>query len=102
MTNITFTVEFGGGLELLFSRLKAHTVTMTCAEGEMTIPVADVLVHMRDKMLTERAELFMQDDTVRPGILVLINDTDWELEGGLQASISDGDTLVFISTLHGG
>ncbi len=38
----------------------------------------------------------------RPGILVLINDTDWELEGGLDATCTDGDVLVFISTLHGG
>ena len=38
----------------------------------------------------------------RPGILVLINDTDWELEGGLEYTLKNGDTLVFISTLHGG
>jgi hypothetical protein len=38
----------------------------------------------------------------RPGILVLINDVDWELEGGIESEIRDGDNLVFISTLHGG
>lgn len=38
----------------------------------------------------------------RPGILVLINDTDWELEDGLEYQLKSGDTLVFISTLHGG
>lgn len=38
----------------------------------------------------------------RPGILVLINDTDWELENELQYEIKDGDSIVFISTLHGG
>lgn len=38
----------------------------------------------------------------RPGILVLINDTDWELEDGLEYVLRDGDTIVFISTLHGG
>jgi len=38
----------------------------------------------------------------RPGILVLINDTDWELEDGLEYRLRDGDTIVFISTLHGG
>jgi ubiquitin related modifier 1 len=38
----------------------------------------------------------------RPGILVLINDSDWELEGELEYEIKDGDDVVFISTLHGG
>jgi molybdopterin converting factor small subunit len=38
----------------------------------------------------------------RPGILVLINDTDWELEGELDYRLEDGDEVVFISTLHGG
>ena len=38
----------------------------------------------------------------RPGILVLINDTDWELEGGLEYVVEDKDLIVFISTLHGG
>jgi hypothetical protein len=38
----------------------------------------------------------------RPGILVLINDTDWELEGEGEYALKDGDEVVFISTLHGG
>jgi ubiquitin related modifier 1 len=40
--------------------------------------------------------------TSRPGILVLINDTDWELEGEGDYMLKDGDEIVFISTLHGG
>jgi ubiquitin related modifier 1 len=39
---------------------------------------------------------------VRPGILVLINESDWELEGELEYSLKEGDTITFISTLHGG
>jgi molybdopterin converting factor small subunit len=38
----------------------------------------------------------------RPGILVLINDVDWELESGLDYELKDGDSILFISTLHGG
>jgi len=38
----------------------------------------------------------------RPGILVLINDTDWELEGKEEAIIKNNDNVGFISTLHGG
>ena len=38
----------------------------------------------------------------RPGILVLINDSDWELEGEGSYQLQPGDEIVFISTLHGG
>ncbi|KAF9238132.1 hypothetical protein BU15DRAFT_48069 [Melanogaster broomeanus] len=58
--------------------------------------------HLRDNLLKERSELFMEGNTVRPGILVLINDTDWELvEEGLYP-LRDDDEIIFISTLHGG
>lgn len=38
----------------------------------------------------------------RPGVLVLINDADWELEGGPQYELKDNDNIFFVSTLHGG
>ena len=38
----------------------------------------------------------------RPGVLVLVNDCDWELSGHLNTSLEDKDVVVFISTLHGG
>lgn len=38
----------------------------------------------------------------RPGILVLINDADWELEGEENYELQPGDNIVFVSTLHGG
>lgn len=38
----------------------------------------------------------------RPGVLVLINDADWELEGEEKYELQSGDEIVFVSTLHGG
>jgi hypothetical protein len=38
----------------------------------------------------------------RPGVLILINENDWELEGGLDAELNANDSILFISTLHGG
>ena len=38
----------------------------------------------------------------RAGILVLVNDCDWELLDGLNYALKDGDVVTFISTLHGG
>jgi len=59
---------------------------------------------MKDNLLSDkrRPELFAQGDSVRPGILVLVNDSDWELEGELEYELKDNDEIVFISTLHGG
>ncbi|GMF06751.1 unnamed protein product [Ambrosiozyma monospora] len=44
----------------------------------------------------------LEEVTVTPGILVLVNDTDWELEGELEYVLEDGDLISFTSTLHGG
>ncbi|KXJ84619.1 ubiquitin-related modifier 1 [Microdochium bolleyi] len=49
-----------------------------------------------------RSELFVLDQHLQPGILVLINDADWELEGEKAYEIQDGDNILFASTLHGG
>lgn len=95
----TITVEFGGGAELLFDRVKRHSVVLP-EEGSWSM--RRLLAWMRENMVRERPELFLQGETVRPGILVLINDTDWELCGELDGTVADGDTVLFISTLHGG
>ncbi|KAF6751656.1 ubiquitin-related modifier 1 [Ephemerocybe angulata] len=116
-SSVTIKVEFSGGLELLFSNQRSHTLTLPAAvptDNATTVPVsstteatkpADItyLIHyLRDHLLKERAELFEENGTVRPGILVLINDTDWELEGEGDYVVKEGDEVVFISTLHGG
>ena len=38
----------------------------------------------------------------RPGILVLVNDMDWDLLDREAAQLKENDTLAFVSTLHGG
>lgn len=56
------------------------------------------------KMIVENSFgfLFTNIAASRPGVLVIINGSDWELEDGLNYKVQDGDELVFISTLHGG
>ncbi|MCJ1395242.1 Ubiquitin- modifier 1 [Xylographa bjoerkii] len=49
-----------------------------------------------------RKDMFIVDDQVRPGILVLINDADWELEGEEKYQLQPKDNILFVSTLHGG
>ncbi|XP_076649105.1 ubiquitin-related modifier 1 isoform X3 [Halictus rubicundus] len=68
-------IEFGGGAELLFDKKKKYEVNLPGDEWT----IQRLLFWMKDNLLKERPELFLQGDTVRPGILVLVNDTDWEL-----------------------
>lgn len=94
-------VEFAGGMDLLFGGTKEADIEVH-SSADQPVTIVDVMVHCRDKLLTERPELFMKGESVRPGILVLINDADWELMGTTDAEVDEGDSIVFISTLHGG
>ncbi|XP_069842175.1 ubiquitin-related modifier 1 isoform X1 [Dendropsophus ebraccatus] len=97
---VSVQLEFGGGAELLFQGIKKHHVTLPSQSDPWDIRL--LLVWIKENLLRERPELFIQGDTVRPGILVLINDADWELMGELDYKLQDQDNIVFISTLHGG
>jgi len=57
---------------------------------------------LKRKHLKEKEEMFVQGASVRPGIIVLVNDTDWELLETTKYTIEAGDSVAFISTLHGG
>ncbi|OJA20336.1 hypothetical protein AZE42_10292 [Rhizopogon vesiculosus] len=131
-STISINIVFSGGLELLFGNERNHSVSIpnfvpsdnsTCStpsSSSSSTPPSDNVVsstgagdtkaadleyliyHLRDHLLKERPELFMENGTIRPGILVLINDTDWELEGEGSYQLCDNDEILFISTLHGG
>ncbi|NWY96840.1 URM1 protein, partial [Loxia curvirostra] len=64
--------------------------------------IRNLLKWIKQNLLKERPELFLQGESVRPGILVLINEADWELMGELDYKLQDQDNVLFISTLHGG
>ncbi|KAG2159542.1 uncharacterized protein EDB93DRAFT_1075191 [Suillus bovinus] len=128
-STITIKLVFNGGLELLFGNERNQSVlipsfvpsdnsTHSSPSSSSSTPssyndtpstvetkAADLeylIYHLRDHLLKERPELFMENGTIRPGILVLINNTDWELEGEGSYQLRDNDEIVFISTLHGG
>ncbi|CAM8888868.1 hypothetical protein QQ045_025335 [Rhodiola kirilowii] len=95
------TLEFGGGLELLCDSVKVHDVKVDAGD-EKKMTMKNLLSWVRTNLIKERPEMFMKGDTVRPGVLVLVNDCDWELSGQLETVLEDKDVVVFISTLHGG
>ncbi|KAK9495540.1 ubiquitin-related modifier 1 [Lipomyces doorenjongii] len=102
---VSLTVEFSGGLEALFNNSRSIKLSLASRDGSESSPtIADLVVHLCEKVMTsKRRELFVIDGYhVRPGILVLINDADWELEGEEEYVIQQGDQILFASTLHGG
>ena len=123
-TTKSIRVEFSGGLELLFSNQKSQRVEIPTATNDKPTDVNYLIYWLKNNLLKERGELFVENNTVwvlhhlsrvscapdavltihsrRPGILVLINDTDWELEGEGDYVLQNNDEIVFISTLHGG
>ncbi len=94
------TLEFAGGAELLFGKQKNHSIDLP--EQNQPWTIRTLLIWIKENLLRERPELFIQGDSVRPGILVLINDTDWELFDGLNYELKPNDNILFVSTLHGG
>ncbi|XP_055329384.1 uncharacterized protein LOC129582036 [Paramacrobiotus metropolitanus] len=104
MPSPQINVEFAGGVELLFDNAKKLKVSLNSTDnsGNALKTLGDLLQTLKKSYIKQRPELFMQGDSIRPGILVVINDCDWELMGGLNYALEAGDKVVFISTLHGG
>ena len=95
-------VEFSGGLEQMFESKKQIQLTFEEKKEEDPYQLKDVIEELRKSHLKEKEEMFIQQGTVRPGIIVLVNDTDWELLEADDYVIQPNDTVSFISTLHGG
>lgn len=121
-----------GGLELIFNKRRRIEVTLPAPEtringseaatgegapssssvkgaasdNKTSYTIADLVDHLVTREMKDpvksRSLLVSQDGTVRPGILVLINETDWELEGEAAYVLQEGDKVMFVSTLHGG
>lgn len=121
---ISIIIEFGGGMELLFSSIRTRTITIPAfyspaslllpvapttlesltSEGTTPVDIRYLIWYLKSFLLEdkERSDLFSQGETIRPGILILINSVDWELEDEIEYKLQEKDEIVFISTLHGG
>uniref|UniRef100_A0AC35UFS1 Ubiquitin-related modifier 1 homolog n=1 Tax=Rhabditophanes sp. KR3021 TaxID=114890 RepID=A0AC35UFS1_9BILA len=95
------TLEFSGGAETLFNNQKRIKIVL---DKQITWSMKSLLPWILENLLKDcpTPELLVFEGSVRPGILVLINDCDWEIMDGLAAPISNGDVVTFLSTLHGG
>ncbi|PNY24973.1 Ubiquitin-related modifier 1 [Tolypocladium capitatum] len=101
---LTIAVEFSGGLEMLFSDQRRHSLALPAVDKDGRASNIGFLIdHLCQHVMRDtRRELFVLGGHLRPGILVLINDADWELEGEEEYELRPGDNVLFVSTLHGG
>ncbi|OBA28349.1 ubiquitin related modifier 1 [Hanseniaspora valbyensis NRRL Y-1626] len=101
--NINIVVEFLGGLDSIFDNKRSYKVEV---DNEEIVTLRDLIFKYIAKELLVKPEdnysIYIQDDTIRPGILTLINDVDWELEDELDYVLQNRDVISFTSTLHGG
>ena len=106
---------------MLFSNQRKHKVSLPAIDPSGSpATIAFLITWLCTNLMKDpRKEMFVLDDSVydtqmtsdtvqmltnnrRPGILVLINDADWELEGEEKYELQPADNVVFVSTLHGG
>ena len=97
--SLHITLNFGGGAELLVGGKKNQDISLP--EGSTMGSLLEWMIG-KDGVVKERPELLVLNGDIRPGILVLINDTDWELCDTRDYKLGPKDTITFISTLHGG
>ena len=97
---VKIKVEFLGVLDVVVGKVRVHNITLTKKDAN----VRDLIDYICSEMIKNPndIEVFIEDGTIRPGIITLINDTDWELEGEMDYELEDGDVVSFTSTLHGG
>ncbi|XP_071745062.1 uncharacterized protein Urm1 [Lepeophtheirus salmonis] len=109
-TTCCLNLEFSGGAESLLNSSYSEKRGIFGVEVEISsdsvgsgITLADLLLWIKKNLLIEeKVSLFLRNGTVRPGILVLINQEDWELCEKEETLLKSQDQISFISTLHGG
>jgi ubiquitin related modifier 1 len=90
--------EFAGGLQVLFE--EQTSLSLDIPENST---ISDLIKILVENNVKRTPELFViPGNKLRAGILVLINEVDWELENEYDYVIQPNDTIGFISTLHGG
>lgn len=87
-----------GGLESLFSGKKNISVMLP----SNVTTLGHLVTWVKHHLIRERHDMFAIGDALRPGVLVVVNDVDWELHGKTAYQVNPDDHILFISTLHGG
>eukprot|EP01071_Lankesteria_metandrocarpae_P010262 Lankesteria_metandrocarpae@DN5316_c3_g1_i2.p5 len=98
-------VELFGGLELLTQDGSSqHKLEVLKELSNISQPVtlSDLVAAVSKNLIQDPLMFSVKDTEVRPGILVLVNDCDWEVLEKYNTELREGDRVTFVSTLHGG
>ncbi|KAJ1859757.1 Ubiquitin- modifier 1 [Coemansia sp. RSA 486] len=113
MEDLNITLKFSSGAELMIKdeiRFEAGvktgdlelTRTLPVKTNDNPTNVKVLLEYICANLIKDKPESFYQEEKLRPGILVIINGSDWEVEDGPEYKLQNNDVIEFISTLHGG
>ncbi|OMO75988.1 hypothetical protein CCACVL1_15959 [Corchorus capsularis] len=104
LTDAVFQLPTRHFLQSWKDKVSAHweTFIISLTSFRLLLTMKDLLSWVSTNLIKERLEMFMTGESVGPGVLVLVNDCDWELSGQLDTTLEEKDVVVFISTLHGG
>lgn len=62
---LSLRIEFSGGLELLFSNVRSHRITIPAViDDGKPVDINYLIFWLRDNLLKEREELFLENGTV--------------------------------------
>ncbi|EAY17366.1 hypothetical protein TVAG_319610 [Trichomonas vaginalis G3] len=98
MSELDISIEFEGGLEHDF---KAPNGLKEKVPAGMKLEELPALLSKKYLDPSKPTRFLAENGHLLPGILVMINDADSEIDG-MDQKLSSGDHITFISTLHGG
>ncbi|CRG96433.1 ubiquitin related modifier, putative [Plasmodium gallinaceum] len=120
-------LKFLGGLESYLENKSKNHVTFEIESEELNFE--NLIAYVRNYIIVERKDVFsdyvvrsdsskmckvLVDDIeysnynlndkakIKPGIIVLVNEYDWEILDTYSYKIQNNDKICFLSTLHGG
>lgn len=93
-------IEFSGGLEVLTGDKQNVEIDL----GDLrSNSMKNLILYVKENIIQYRKDHFIETGSkIKPGIIVLINNCDWEILGGEDYVLNNGDLVTFIMTLHGG
>jgi molybdopterin converting factor small subunit len=89
------TVQFRGPLA---KQIQEGRIDIDCVDGSSLLDVFTELIE-REK---DVREVWSSPETMDRDALILHNESDIGLTGGLETKLSDGDVLVVLPLIHGG
>jgi len=89
------TVQFRGPLAKQF---REGNIKIECKEGANLSGLLTKLLEKEDRV----RDVWANPETMDRDALILCNESDIGLTGGLETKLSDGDVLVVLPLIHGG